>query len=67
MRREKALRWTWSFTEVYNWHQLMGQSLLNGKPFSKPEFRNGERLTLMLAQDLIPYLGETKFVTKSYI
>lgn len=47
---------------VDDWYQAQGQALLKGKPGAKPEFSDSEMITLMLAQDLIPYPGETQFV-----
>lgn len=50
------------YVVVDDWYQTTGQGLLNGKPGSKPEFSDSEMITLMLAQDLIPYPGETQFL-----
>ncbi len=36
--------------------------MLKGKPGTKPEFSDSEMLTLMIAQDFIPYPGETQYV-----
>jgi hypothetical protein len=36
--------------------------LLRGKPGKKPEFTDSEMMTLMLAQDYIPYPSETQYV-----
>src|SRR5215475_4854184 len=47
---------------VDDWYQTKGQELLKGKPGAKPEFSDSEMLTLMLAQDFIPYPGETQYV-----
>jgi hypothetical protein len=47
---------------VDDWYISKGQALLAGKPGSKPEFWDSEVLTLMLAQDFIPYPGETQYV-----
>jgi hypothetical protein len=47
---------------VDDWYQSKGQALLKGKPGAKPEFSDSEMLTLMLAQDFIPYPGETQYV-----
>ncbi len=35
---------------------------MKGKPGAKPEFSDSELLTLLLAQDFIPYPGETQYV-----
>ncbi len=47
---------------VDDWYKAKGQALLKGKPGAKPEFSDSELLTLMLAQDFIPYPGETQYV-----
>jgi hypothetical protein len=47
---------------VDDWYQEQGPFLLQGKPGAKPEFSDSEMITLMLAQDLIPYPGETQFI-----
>ena len=47
---------------VDDWYRSQGQVLLQGKPGSKPEFSDSEVLTLMLAQDFIPYPGETQYI-----
>lgn len=54
------------FTTIYvlvdDWYQTSGSALLKGKPGVKPAFSDSEMLTLMLAQDFIPYPGETQYV-----
>jgi hypothetical protein len=47
---------------VDDWYQRQGQALLNGKPGVKPVFSDSEVITLMLAEDFIPYPGEKQFV-----
>jgi len=47
---------------VDDWYQAKGRQWLKGKPGVKPEFSDSEMLTLMLAQDFIPYPGETQYV-----
>src|SRR5260221_1354856 len=47
---------------VDDWYQAEGQNLLAGKPGAKAEFSDSEMMTLMLAQDFIPYPGEAQFV-----
>jgi hypothetical protein len=47
---------------VDDWYLSKGQALLRGKPGAKPVFSDSEMLTLMLAQDFIPYPGETQYV-----
>ena len=41
---------------VDDWYQVKGRPMLKGKPGVKPEFSASELMTLMLAQDFIPYL-----------
>src|SRR5260370_39440162 len=36
--------------------------MLKGKPGVKPVFSDSEMMTLMLAQDYIPYPGETQYI-----
>ncbi len=50
------------FVLVDDWYLSKGQALLSGKPGAKPVFSDSEMLTLMLAQDFIPYPGETQYV-----
>jgi len=47
---------------VDDWYQRKGYRYMQGKPGAKPEFSDSEMLTLMLAQDFIPYPGETQFL-----
>lgn len=47
---------------VDDWYQRQGYRYMQGKPGAKPEFSDSEMLTLMLAQDFIPYPGETQFL-----
>src|SRR5262245_56332212 len=47
---------------VDDWYIRKGHALLQGKPGAKPEFSDSEMLTLMLAQDFIPYPGETQYL-----
>src|SRR5258708_14738515 len=47
---------------VDDWDICKGQALLKGKPGEKPTFSDSEMMTLMLAQDFIPYPGETQYV-----
>lgn len=47
---------------VDEWYQTKGQAMLKGKPGMKPTFSDSEMLTLMLAQDFIPYPGETQYL-----
>lgn len=50
------------FVLVDDWYQAEGVKLLRGKPGRKPEFTDSEMMTLMLAQDYIPYPSETQYV-----
>lgn len=50
------------FVEVDNWYQAEGQQLLHSKPGSKPNFSESEVLTLMLAQDYLPYPSERQYI-----
>src|SRR5260370_20222340 len=50
------------FVLVDEWYIGKGQTFLKGKPGAKPEFSDSEMLTLMLAQDFIPYPGETQYI-----
>lgn len=47
---------------VDDWYQAHGQKLLKGKPGAKPEFSDSEVITLMIAQDYIPYPSETQYI-----
>ena len=47
---------------VDDWYQEKGRGYMQGKPGAKPAFSDSEMLTLMLAQDFIPYPGETQFL-----
>src|SRR3954470_9176784 len=47
---------------VDDWYKSKGQALLREKPGAKPVFSDSEVLTLMLAQDFIPYPGETQYI-----
>ena len=50
------------FVLVDDWYQAEGVKLLRGKPGKKPEFTDSEVITLMLAQDYIPYPSETQYI-----
>lgn len=47
---------------VDDWYQSKGQQLLQGKVGRKPIFSDSEVITLMLAEDFIPYPGELQFL-----
>ena len=50
------------FVLVDDWYQAEGVKLLRGKPGKKPKFSDSEVMTLMLAQDFIPYPSETQYI-----
>lgn len=54
------------FTFIYfivdEWYLSIGQRLLKGKTARKPSFTDSEVITLMLAQDFIPYPGENQYI-----
>ena len=50
------------FVMVDDWYQQEGIKLLKGKLVAKPEFTDSEVITLMLAQDFIPYPSETQYI-----
>jgi hypothetical protein len=47
------------FVLVDDWYRAEGHKYLQGKVGRKPEFKDSEVMTLMLAQDFIPYPSET--------
>jgi len=50
------------FVLVDDWYQAHGQQYLKGKAGAKPTFTDSEVITLMVAQDYIPYASETQFI-----
>lgn len=50
------------FVLVDDGYQAYGCQLLNGKVGKKPLFKDSEVITLMLAQDFIPYPAETQYI-----
>lgn len=50
------------FVLVDDWYRIKGKHLLQGKPGARPEFTDSEVITLMLAQDYIPYPSETQYL-----
>jgi len=50
------------YVHVDDWYQEKGQMLLAGKVGRKPIFSDSEVMTLMIAQDYIPYPGETQYL-----
>jgi hypothetical protein len=47
---------------VDDWYQQHGIRLLKGKAGQKPTFHDSEVMSLMLAQDFIPYPSETQYI-----
>ena len=50
------------FVLVDDWYQTCRVKLLTGKLGAKPIFKDSEVITLMLAQDCIPYPRETQYI-----
>jgi len=50
------------FVQVDDWYQEKGQRLLHGKRGRKPDFSDSEVITLMVAEEYIPYPGETQYL-----
>ena len=50
------------FVLVDDWYQSNGPKTPKGKPGVKPVFSDSEVITLMLAQDYIPYPSETQYI-----
>jgi hypothetical protein len=50
------------FVLVDDWYQAEGHKFLQGKVGRKPGFRDSEVMTLMLAQDFIPFPSETQYI-----
>lgn len=50
------------FVLVDDWYQAEGHKLLQGKAGRKPTFRDSEVMTLMMAQDYIPFPSETQYI-----
>jgi len=47
---------------IDDWYRIEGQAILKGKAGQKPRFTDSEVMTLMLAQDFIPYPGENQYI-----
>ena len=47
---------------VDDWYQEKGRDLLQGKVGRKPEFSDSEMITLIVAEDFIPYPGEKQYL-----
>lgn len=50
------------FVIVDDWSQVHGSIFLKGKPGAKPGFSDSEIITLVLAQDFIPFPSETQHI-----
>jgi hypothetical protein len=50
------------FDLVDDWYLSYGYKFLTGKVGAKPVFTDSEVITLMLAQDYIPFPSETQFI-----
>jgi hypothetical protein len=50
------------YVEVDDWYQEKGKAMLKGKAGDKPVFTDSEVMTLMIAEDYIPYPAETQYV-----
>lgn len=50
------------YVMVDDWYQEKGELLLQGKVGRKPEFSDSEVITLMVAEDYIPYPGEAQYL-----
>jgi hypothetical protein len=50
------------FVHVDDWYQTKGQTLLQGKAGRKPDFSDSEVLTLMVAEDYMPYPAESQYL-----
>ena len=50
------------FVLVDDWYKGEGIKLLHGKAGAKPEFTDSEMITLMLAQEFIPFPSESQFL-----
>jgi hypothetical protein len=53
---------TITFVLVDDWYQVEGWKFLIGKAGKKLEFIDSEVMTLMLAQDFIPFPSETQYI-----
>ena len=49
-------------TSIDDWYQAHGQQYLQGKGGAKPIFTDSEVISLLLAQDYIPFPSETQFI-----
>jgi hypothetical protein len=50
------------FVLVDDWYQSYGNKFLTGKAGAKPVFTDSEVITLMLAQDYLPFPSETQYI-----
>ncbi len=54
--------WTILYVLVDDWYQAEGWRYLKGKVGAKPEFRDSEVITLVLARDFLPFPSEGQFL-----
>lgn len=50
------------FVRIDDWYQAKGQQWMKGKVGRKPEFSDSEVMTLLVAEDYIPYPAETQYL-----
>ena len=60
--REKYTDFWDLFVLVDGWYQEHADFYRQGKPRQKPEFRDSEVMTIILAMDFIPFPSERQFV-----
>jgi len=50
------------FVRIDDWYQTSGQRWMAGKAGRKPQFSDSEVMTLMVAEDYMPYPAETQYL-----
>lgn len=50
------------FVLVDDWYETQGRQFVKGKCGRKPRFKDSEVMTLMIAEDFIPYPGELQYL-----
>ena len=50
------------FVRIDDWYQAKGQQWMKGKVGRKPEFSDSEVMTVMVAEEYIPYPAETQYL-----
>jgi len=50
------------FVLVDDWYETQGHEFIKGKVGRKPRFKDSEMMTLMIAEDFIPYPGELQYL-----